>query len=61
VAKFVKLDPQVSVSPQLVAADFAEAAARGFRSVVNNRPDGEAADQLPNAEAAALAQRQRHR
>jgi sulfide:quinone oxidoreductase len=57
VAKFVKLDPQVSVSPQLVAADFAEAAARGFRSVVNNRPDGEAADQLPNAEAAALAQR----
>jgi sulfide:quinone oxidoreductase len=57
VAKFVQLDDKVSVSPQLVEADFAEAAARGFRSVVNNRPDGEAADQLPNAEAETLARR----
>lgn len=56
-AKIVQLDPTVSVAPQLVQSDFAEIAARGFRSVVNNRPDGEAADQLPNAEAEALARR----
>lgn len=56
-AKIVRLDQAVSVAPQLVESDFAELAARGFRSVVNNRPDGEAADQLPNAEAEALARR----
>lgn len=54
-AKIVQLDPQVSVSPQLVEADFAEIAARGYRSVVDNRPDGEAPDQLPNQQAEALA------
>jgi sulfide:quinone oxidoreductase len=55
VAKIVKLDQVVSVSPQIVEADFAEIAARGFRSVVDNRPDGEAPDQLPSTEAEALA------
>jgi len=55
VAKIVKLDSAVSVSPQLDKADFAELAAQGFRSVVNNRPDGEAPDQLPSQEAEALA------
>jgi sulfide:quinone oxidoreductase len=55
-AKFIQLETEVFVASQLVEADFAEVSARGFRSVVNNRPDGEAPDQLPNeqAEAAAL-------
>ncbi len=55
-AKIVQLEFDIYVAPQLVEADFAEIAARGFRSVVNNRPDFEAPDQLPNeqAEAAAL-------
>ncbi len=55
-AKVIELERQVFVAPQLVEDDFAEIAARGFRSVVNNRPDGEAVDQLPNdvAEMAAL-------
>lgn len=57
-AKIAQLDAKVSVSPQLVESDFAELAARGFRSVVNNRPDGEAPDQLPNAQAEAAARRQ---
>ena len=39
-AKIIQLEPDVAVAPQLVEADFAEIAARGFRSVVNNRPDG---------------------
>ena len=56
-AKIIQLEPDVAVAPQLVEADFAEIAARGFRSVVNNRPDGEAPDQLPNAQAEAAARR----
>lgn len=50
------LEAGVAVAPQLVAADFAEIAALGFRTIVNNRPDGEAPDQLPHAEAKALAE-----
>lgn len=53
----IQLEPDIAVAPQLVEADFAEIAARGFRSVVNNRPDGEAPDQLPNAQAEAAARR----
>lgn len=43
------------VAPQLVAEDFAAARAAGIRTVINNRPDGEAPDQLSDAEASALA------
>jgi len=56
-SKVIQLEPEIAVAPQLVAADFAELAARGFRSVVNLRPDGEAPDQLPAAQAAAAARR----
>jgi sulfide:quinone oxidoreductase len=50
------LETGVAVAPQLVAEDFAEIARLGFRTIVNNRPDGEAPDQLPHAEAKALAE-----
>jgi len=53
--KIVRLEPDIAVAPQLGADDFAELAARGFRSVVDIRPDGEARDQLPNMQAAAVA------
>ncbi len=56
-ATIIQLEENVSVAPQLVEADFAEIAARGFASVVNNRPDGEVPGQLPNAAAEALAHR----
>jgi sulfide:quinone oxidoreductase len=56
--KIIQLEPDVAVAPQLVEADFAEIAARGFRSIVNNRPDGEAPDQLAGAQAEAAARRQ---
>jgi sulfide:quinone oxidoreductase len=55
--KVIPLESNIAVAPQLGEADFAEVAALGFRSVVNNRPDGEAPDQLPNAQAKAAAQR----
>ena len=56
-ANIIQLEPVIAVAPQLVEADFADIAARGFRSVVNNRPDGEAPDQLANAQAEAAARR----
>lgn len=45
-----------AVAPQLSEADFADLAAKGFRHVINNRPDGEAPDQLSSAAAKAAAQ-----
>jgi len=56
--KIIQLEADIAAAPQLVEADFAEVAARGFRSVVNIRPDGEALDQLPNGEAKRAAERQ---
>lgn len=46
----------VSVAPQLSPAAMAEAAAAGFRSVVNNRPDFEhGADQPASSDIEAAA------
>ena len=44
-------------SPQIGMAEVAEAQSRGITLIVNNRPEGEADDQLPGAaiEAAARA------
>lgn len=45
------------VSPQLLPEAMAQAAAAGFRSVINNRPDFEGGpDQPSSAEMAAAAQ-----
>ncbi|MCM2563399.1 bifunctional protein tyrosine phosphatase family protein/NAD(P)/FAD-dependent oxidoreductase [Lutimaribacter sp. EGI FJ00015] len=46
---------QLSVAPQLQPADMAELAKQGFRSVICNRPDGEASDQPTFDEVAAAA------
>ena len=45
-----------AVAPQIAPADMAEAAAQGYRLVINNRPDGEAADQPSSADVASAAQ-----
>ncbi|HVZ52990.1 MAG TPA: TIGR01244 family sulfur transferase [Pseudolabrys sp.] len=55
--KIIPLEPEISVAAKLGEADFAELAARGFRSVVNLLPDGETPDQLSSAHAEALARR----
>jgi uncharacterized protein (TIGR01244 family) len=55
---FRRLADDFFVAPQLTAADFALARAQGIRTVINNRPDGEAPDQLSDAEARALAEGQ---
>jgi len=52
------LTPELSVAPQLNPSAMAAAAAAGFRSVINNRPDFEGGPEQPTAaqmEAAALA------
>jgi uncharacterized protein (TIGR01244 family) len=38
-----------TVSPQISPPDVAAIAARGFKSLICNRPDGEASDQTPFA------------
>ncbi|OOG59302.1 TIGR01244 family sulfur transferase [Rhodanobacter sp. C03] len=51
------LTNSISVDAQIGADDMAALAELGFRSVINNRPDGEADDQPASAELAAAAAR----
>jgi uncharacterized protein (TIGR01244 family) len=55
--EFRSVTGDFAVSPQIAPADVAAAAAEGFTTIINNRPDGEAADQPSSEtiEAAALA------
>ncbi len=43
---FRKITDEVSVSPQICVADLEQAAHEGFKTVICNRPDGEAFDQI---------------
>jgi uncharacterized protein (TIGR01244 family) len=47
--------PQFAAAPQLTQADVAAAAAAGYRTLIANRPDGEAPDQPSLAEIEAAA------
>jgi uncharacterized protein (TIGR01244 family) len=49
------LTPDVCTAPQLTPEAMAEAAAMGFRSVVNNRPDFEHGPDQPTSAAIATA------
>jgi uncharacterized protein (TIGR01244 family) len=54
---FKSLTDAMLVSPQIGLADVAAAQAQGVTLIINNRPEGEAEDQITGAEieAAALA------
>jgi sulfide:quinone oxidoreductase len=52
-----QLTDRVSVAPQVQPQELDAVAAAGFRSVINNRPDGEADDQPDSAALAAAAAR----
>lgn len=54
-ARIAQLEENVFVASQLTEADFADIAASGVRTIVNNRPDGEADDQMSSAMAEAAA------
>lgn len=50
------LTDTLAVSPQISEADIVEAARLGYRTIINNRPDGEEPGQLTSARARALAE-----
>lgn len=52
-----QIAPDYSVAPQIGVGDVAEAAERGFRSIMCNRPDGESAGQPEAAAIRAEAER----
>lgn len=52
-----RLSEQLSTAPQVRPEDLREIATSGFVGVINNRPDGEAPDQLSSLELEAEAKR----
>ena len=52
---FRRVTDDFSTSPQISVADVAEAARQGFRTIINNRPDGEDPAQPSAAEIGAAA------
>ena len=52
---FIRLTDRISVAGQVEPTDLAAAAAAGFTSIVNNRPDHEAPGQPTSAEMQAAA------
>ena len=50
-----RLSPRFSATGQITASDLVTIKAHGFRSVVNNRPDGEAPGQPTSEQVAAAA------
>src|SRR5437588_6117680 len=55
-AQLFPLAPGVSVAGRLDRPDIDALAAAGVRTIINNRPDGEDAGQLPVAEARRIAE-----
>jgi uncharacterized protein (TIGR01244 family) len=53
--RFTQLTPDFAVAGELTEANIAELAAAGFKSILANRPDGEAATQLSAARTQELA------
>jgi sulfide:quinone oxidoreductase len=50
-----QITPSFAVAPQIEAADFAALVSLGYRTVIDNRPDGESPDDLQSADALAAA------
>jgi uncharacterized protein (TIGR01244 family) len=55
--RITRLSPQLAVAGLLAPDDFAVVASLGFRTVINNRPDGEEMGQLTACQEALLARR----
>jgi len=51
------ISPYFSVSPQIAVSDLEKIAEQGFRTIINNRPDGESDDQPCSSELKAEATR----
>ncbi|MCH8860957.1 MAG: TIGR01244 family phosphatase [Proteobacteria bacterium] len=55
VSNISRINEHFSVSPQLDAADIEAAAAAGYKTILNLRPDGEKPGYISGAEAARIA------
>ncbi len=47
--QIIALTPDFAVSPQLATTDFAFLAQQGFKTIINNRPDGEGGGAQPTS------------
>ena len=47
--QIISLTPDYAVSPQLATTDFAALAQQGFKTIINNRPDGEGGGAQPTS------------
>lgn len=47
--QIIALTPDFAVSPQLATTDFASLAQQGFKTIINNRPDGEGGGAQPTS------------
>ncbi|MFY3385922.1 TIGR01244 family sulfur transferase [Paracidovorax sp. MALMAid1276] len=47
--QIIALSPDFAVSPQLATMDFASLAEQGFKTIINNRPDGEGGGAQPTS------------
>ncbi|MDX6017448.1 MULTISPECIES: TIGR01244 family sulfur transferase [Shewanella] len=54
----IYLTESITVSPQILPSDIPRLASMGFKSIINNRPDGEENDQPLNREIERLAKEQ---
>jgi uncharacterized protein (TIGR01244 family) len=52
---FTKLTDDILVAPQIDVAAVSQAAAEDVRLIINNRPEGESADQTPGPDIEAAA------
>ncbi len=50
-----KIDARVSIAGQITPEELSDIATLGIKTVINNRPDGEARDQPPNEALQAAA------
>src|SRR5690606_18366870 len=55
-SQFRTITDRLAVSPQITVDDVAEAARRGFKTIINNRPDGEEPGQPLSRDIEAAAQ-----
>ncbi|MDD8021928.1 MAG: TIGR01244 family sulfur transferase [Paracoccaceae bacterium] len=50
-----QITPEFAVAPQITPEEVAQAAALGYRTLINNRPDTEVEEQIDSAAMAAAA------
>jgi sulfide:quinone oxidoreductase len=53
--QIAKISDNFSATAQLRPEDMAEVAAQGFKTVINNRPDGEGGEEQPSSEECRAA------